>query len=686
MSPTLSSAPVPASATRLPADTDAPVSANSGGADESGADRSTRPDNANSTSTEVRQTVDRSAPTGADGSTRPDNANSTSTEVQQTVDHSAPMGADGSTRSDNASSMSTEVRQVVDSSAPIIVKRAQTSAAITAMKQTKKAALEEAIHQEQQATQGRIEQIAHRFGKKKTSVQKRMFYAGVTKAQRKPNGWNTFVSSKVREYNHERPASEHLSGSAYHKRFPGVASQEWYSLSMSARREWGIKGMAAKAAKVAKLHQRRNSNRSVMKDAYNTFEFLRLELIALAARTRMEILLIGVRSEANQLQVPQHFATKKAEDFLKKKVGMDVDTFASKLEIQVLAMDDDKPRNSKTSKLKNLRSEARELLHEGLTAAVTRAGRLPKSGSVSLNFPQYETKIVVPFGVELVGWPSDVSFVNPGSINRIDELDSVCRAIKSERCVWEVLDNKQWNRRCKTIEDKMLKVFKPTKTKRSKKMISAEMIEESDGEETSEANAPRTRGPSEKENIMEAEVVSLGTMAANKNTALRTGGPQAYPSTESSTAGSSAVTARPTAGPSPVTAHSTAGSPGDAQPSFSVEPMLSPDQSMNGVPGASVTTFGSMMRFENWGQEYGTNYMDWMSTAQGPGTGDAYFDMGPAFDNGPGFGLIEDGGKDFDMVRSDTSFGMKEWSLLNVGMGVQKEAGVGVSADQSMDD
>ncbi|KAI4293672.1 hypothetical protein K525DRAFT_274986 [Schizophyllum commune Loenen D] len=664
MSSTSSSPHVPTTVTRLPEHIIASISGNSGGADVSDA------------------TVDMPH---SEESTRSDDTSSVSAEAgEDESDATVDMPhSEESTRSDGTSSASAEAGEMVAQCAPIVVKRAQPSAAVTAMKQTKKAALEEAIQQEQQATRGRIEQIAHRFGKKKTSVQNRMFYAGVTKVQRKPNGWNTFVSFKVREYNHECPASKHLSGSAYHKKFPGVASQEWHSLPSSARREWGIKGMAAKAAKVAKLYQRRESNRSVMKDAYHTFDHLRMELIALAARTGMEMLLIGVRSEANQLQVPQHFATKKADDFLKKKVGMDVDTFASKLEIQVLAMDDDKPRNTKTSKLKNLRSEARELLHEGLTAAVTRAGRLPKSGSVSLNFPQYETKIVLPFGVELVGWPSDVPFVNPGSINRVDELDAVCRAIKSKQCVWEVLDIRQWNRRSKVIEDKVKKASKPTKTKRSKKASSVETIEESDGEEAPGANAPKTREPSEKENIGEVGGANLGSTATHKDTVLHTWGKQAHQNTGSNTAGPSPVTA----GPSPVTVRSLAGSPSDAQPPSDPEFMMLPGQSMNAIPGTSVATSESLMGSGRWGQVmYGNNYMDWTSTAQGLGNGGAYFDMSLGFDNGLAFGRVEGGGTDFDMMGSNASFGMEEWSLFNVGMGAQGQTDMGGSADQSMDD
>ncbi|KAL1673035.1 hypothetical protein EV122DRAFT_190701, partial [Schizophyllum commune] len=51
-----------------------------------------------------------------------------------------------------------------------------------------------------------------------------------------------------------------------------------------------------------------------------------------------------------------------------------------------------------------------------------------------MNFPHYQSKVVVAYGVELVGWPAGVSFVNPGSIHRVAELETLCNAIKAGDC------------------------------------------------------------------------------------------------------------------------------------------------------------------------------------------------------------------------------------------------------------
>ncbi|KAL1746111.1 hypothetical protein HDZ31DRAFT_24849, partial [Schizophyllum fasciatum] len=51
-----------------------------------------------------------------------------------------------------------------------------------------------------------------------------------------------------------------------------------------------------------------------------------------------------------------------------------------------------------------------------------------------MDFPNYRVKILSKYGVELVGWPAGIAFKNPGSIHRVDELDTLCDAIKSGKC------------------------------------------------------------------------------------------------------------------------------------------------------------------------------------------------------------------------------------------------------------
>lgn len=64
------------------------------------------------------------------------------------------------------------------------------------------------------------------------------------------------------------------------------------------------------------------------------------QLKCLAARTGMEMLFIAVKSDTNQFQIPQYFVTNKASKYLVNKLGMDIDTMANKVEVQVLSMTD----------------------------------------------------------------------------------------------------------------------------------------------------------------------------------------------------------------------------------------------------------------------------------------------------------------------------------------------------------
>ncbi|KAL1740422.1 hypothetical protein HDZ31DRAFT_25491, partial [Schizophyllum fasciatum] len=61
-----------------------------------------------------------------------------------------------------------------------------------------------------------------------------------------------------------------------------------------------------------------------------------------------------------------------------------------------------------------------------------------------MDFPHYKAKVVAKYGVELEGWPAGVPFKNPGQIHRVDELDTLCDAIRTGVCYWKVLSTKEF--------------------------------------------------------------------------------------------------------------------------------------------------------------------------------------------------------------------------------------------------
>lgn len=126
-----------------------------------------------------------------------------------------------------------------------------------------------------------------------------------------------------------------------------------------------------------------------------------------------------------------------------------------------------------------------------------------------MNFPHYQSKVVLAYGVELVGWPAVVPFVNPGSIHRVAELETLCNAIKAGDCAWSVLDDQRWARHKKGTEGKTTgRVSREAASAATSKKMgkkgkaaakSAEMIEESDLDDVDPAVAS-SAGHAGKEN------------------------------------------------------------------------------------------------------------------------------------------------------------------------------------------
>ena len=60
-----------------------------------------------------------------------------------------------------------------------------------------------------------------------------------------------------------------------------------------------------------------------------------------------------------------------------------------------------------------------------------------------MNYLNYKTSIVQGWGVELVGWPDGISFVNPSHLGTVSDLRRIRDALKLKTCYWTALTAKE---------------------------------------------------------------------------------------------------------------------------------------------------------------------------------------------------------------------------------------------------
>ena len=62
---------------------------------------------------------------------------------------------------------------------------------------------------------------------------------------------------------------------------------------------------------------------------------------------------------------------------------------------------------------------------------------------ISMNYDNYEAKIVERYGVELRGWPLAGSICNPGAIGPLQDLSQLQLALSQKICRWEILTEEE---------------------------------------------------------------------------------------------------------------------------------------------------------------------------------------------------------------------------------------------------
>ncbi|KAH7918001.1 hypothetical protein BV22DRAFT_1025317, partial [Leucogyrophana mollusca] len=178
--------------------------------------------------------------------------------------------------------------------------------------------------------------------------------------------------------------------------------------------------------KLRKFGMRAN-NAAAARDMLSTMDNVCRALDSMVRRTGGYAIVFATRGHVNDTSQPTWHGTDNSMDFIEDILNLEADEVCRKFEQWACTRN----QNSlERDSLINVRRICIRFIRSGLN------GITGKSGKVSMNYDNYETKIMQNLKVKLVGWPSDVPFTSPSKINTVTEVRKLRDALKDGTCHW----------------------------------------------------------------------------------------------------------------------------------------------------------------------------------------------------------------------------------------------------------
>ncbi|KAG2752738.1 hypothetical protein P692DRAFT_20723451, partial [Suillus brevipes Sb2] len=180
----------------------------------------------------------------------------------------------------------------------------------------------------------------------------------------------------------------------------------------------------------------RDNPKSIHRDTTISFAAMDQEWTGLCSRLGIEGFYVAVRGSIEDLSGPKLFFSEKAEKFVRAVLDLEPRSLALKLEAFVISgLDTTIPsalRQPRT--LNKLISDCRTIIQDELDD-ILRDKKL--ASHIKMNYNNYEHSIVERYGVELVGWPSDLlPICNPSTIGGREISSNKTRQANGE-CVYK---------------------------------------------------------------------------------------------------------------------------------------------------------------------------------------------------------------------------------------------------------
>ncbi|KLO04627.1 hypothetical protein SCHPADRAFT_947566 [Schizopora paradoxa] len=211
-----------------------------------------------------------------------------------------------------------------------------------------------------------------------------------------------------------------------------------------------------------------------LQDIAFTFKNVSKELSDLQARCQTSALLVLTRCSADAVGAPYTYADPSAERFVEVGLESSMQGLATNLEAYAIsglkgaARNDNDRRNSLK---KCIRESLKTSLHE-ITGT--------KDAKMCWNKYDFEKKIVLAYGVDLVGWPMDTIFVDVGKLSA-SVLEKCKNALESGDCKWVKLNRSELQNRV-SQSNELEKPARKTRSDKRSRQKKEDSIDSSDSE------------------------------------------------------------------------------------------------------------------------------------------------------------------------------------------------------------
>ncbi|KIN94170.1 hypothetical protein M404DRAFT_72877, partial [Pisolithus tinctorius Marx 270] len=177
----------------------------------------------------------------------------------------------------------------------------------------------------------------------------------------------------------------------------------------------------------------RMNNTATARDVNYTVDRITKELENLRDRTGIYATLFVTHGHVNDTIQSTWTATDNSADFWQDVIQQPVTDIVHKYEQWACTQGQNIVERDN---LASVRKQVTKMILDGLRQATNKR-------NIVMNYLNYERSIILAYSIKLVGWPTDIKFVNPSSIGVISEVIRLRDALRSGACFWKKLSKRE---------------------------------------------------------------------------------------------------------------------------------------------------------------------------------------------------------------------------------------------------
>ncbi|KAH7904274.1 hypothetical protein BJ138DRAFT_1019348 [Hygrophoropsis aurantiaca] len=246
---------------------------------------------------------------------------------------------------------------------------------------------------------------------------------------------NALIHAKAAEVNKNRPTGSKYKANEIRELIKNDPAMQ----NLDSDQEESFINELNEFRKLQKFGMRAN-NAAAARDMLSTLDNVCKALDSMVRRTGGYAIFFATRGHVNDTSEPTWHGTDNAMDFFEDVLDLEPDEVCRKFEQWACT------RNESKSTVKNASSCSCYSNTSNYTDGIT-----GKSKKVSMNYDNYETKIMRNLNVKLVGWPTGIPFTSPSKINTVTEIRKLRDALKDGTCHWVAMSAAEIEEHAKSL-------------------------------------------------------------------------------------------------------------------------------------------------------------------------------------------------------------------------------------------